>query len=272
MAFYSLQGPCGFISEFVSEGGGAPSFRTWDELEAFLAVQPLGTLAELAGVGVLPIVRAVSDGAGGVEIIGDVVFTRGDGSEFTIGAGLNFSGLDGVDPTLDATGLDVSLIEGEGEINFFTVKGHLQSIEAEYQCSIPAEVDNQAVAIGSAIFGGGVAVYAGVGFDAGDGRWHRRAWRGSPPVLLNTSSPVSVPAGSQLVFNSIASNSLNISALQAGAWDATDPPTSVLQPSLNLFSARITTAPRKLRIYCEGKAAAGFSAKITALRAKGARA
>lgn len=279
MGFYNLSGPCGFVSQFDPGGGGGPlpGFPNWNAVAAFLAGEPLGTIAELEGTGSLPVCRAVSDGAGNALIIDGVKgldWTRADSTKFTIGAAgsNNIQALGAVQPTLSGAGLDISLVENELNLNFWKLSGHLQASQAIVSCAIPNVVADQAIAIGSTVSGAVAALYGGVGYDGT--KWYRRIWSGTaPPIRISVDDPlqeVLVPSGDQLVFLNMSRGNSNNTAITGGAWDATDPVLSRLQSQIaTVAMAILDNTSRTLRLYCEGKSAAGFSAVVKNIRAFG---
>jgi hypothetical protein len=257
-------------ADYPGSSAHTPGFRTWDALESYLSSAPLGQLGILRGTGTTHILTACSDGAGGVEVQGVVDFSSADGSEFTIGAGLNIESITGgppVQPTLSASGLDVSLIEGECQLNFLQVAGSTHECQALATCSVPTEADGQVLAVGTG------DVFAGVGYLVATPGWHRLTWQGAPPVLIATpgvNNKVVKPT-TQLVWR-FAGQSVESTVRFAhlgGAFATTDPASAVWQSAIgSLFGLdRALTYPAK--IYCEGKAAVGFSALITRLRFTG---
>ncbi len=256
--------------DFPGSSAQTPGFRTWDALADHITAQPLGSIAILLGVATVPVCVVMSDGAGGLIVLGRLLFTAGDGSEFSLGTtgAANIQGLDGVAPTASSSGLDCSLIEGVCRLNFWDFTGADQQAQALYSCSIPNEVDGQVVAIGSG------DLYGGVSYDLAGTQWNRGTFGGAPPALLSsrsTSNKVLKPAGGQLVFALIAVtlDSSDRVTLIGGAWDATDPGTATLQATHSSLTGYDLSVPRPVEIYCEGKAAADFSAVLTTISATG---
>ncbi len=246
----------------------APKFRTYDALALSLAARVAGSRAALYGptdaIGIF-----ATDGSGNFSLDGVLDFTACDGSEFTLGltGAANIEGLDGVAPTLDSSGLNVSTIEGGARLNFLVTAGFLSAAQALVDCSIPNVLDGQVIAIGTK------DVYGGVGYVAAEPGWFRQTYATDPPALVTSafSKEVSKPDGDQLIFTQIAQGSTvsTKANIQGGAVNASDPTASLLQASLTNRAGVDFANPRNVTIFCKGLAAAGFSAVVKSISASG---
>jgi hypothetical protein len=242
----------------------AARFRDFTTLEAALTGQAAGTRAILYGPDdIIGVFR--TDGADNFSA-GEIDFTACDGSEFAIGtdAGDDIQGQDGVAPTLDSSGLDVSLIEGVCALNFLSLVGVIGTMQAVLSVSIPNESDGQALAVGASdIFGGAAYVAATPG-------WHRTGWAGDPPVRLGTPSlqnQVPTPAGEHFVFCNFIQTERTTDrySILNGSYDSTDPSTTIYQAGITSLFGFDSSVGSVAQIYCEGQAASGFSAVVTKL-------
>jgi hypothetical protein len=270
MAFLTVGGPCGFISP-VSPPSGAASFRTWDELEASQAAAAAGTIAILAGTGSLPICVTIADGVGGVQVLGVVDFTRGDGTEFSVGGtgAHNIQGLGAQQPSIDATGLDMSLQETSVvQLNFMLLNGHAAHVAALYAYSVPALVNLQAIAAGHEGHYGGVVVDSA--------RYWRARWRGNypnPPALLSPRSFNECgPSSPTVCYCDLEATraSFNVAAIAAGSWSPGDIATTGLTGDVSISSlVDLSPVNRPVLLYADSQGAAGFNAKVLKLQATG---
>jgi len=250
MPYAGLQNNPGTLP--LSSIGGIAVYRAWSDLDAYLSASAAGTYAVLMGP-TLPICAASSDGAGNVEVRGDVDFTAGDGSEFQIGVGLDIESLDGtpVHPTLSAAGLDCSLVEGLVSLNFMRITGATQHVEALVDVAVPSLLSGQAVAIGSG------NVYGGVSYGT---YWARGGWRNDPPseVAPNITLQVNTPATDQMIFCQVVqATTLNEEVLCGAISDLAGGGT---RQKVYLTGFGLLTANRDVKIFCVGQSQAGFSA------------
>ncbi|MCK5446151.1 MAG: hypothetical protein KAI73_11060 [Rhodospirillaceae bacterium] len=245
-----------------------PVFRTWDDLAARLAVSALGTVGILIGRwGALPVCVCTADGIGGVDIIGVLNLDSCDdeGSQFTIGPGLNIESLTGgtpVQPTLSSAGLIVTDVEGVVQLNFYRMNGFIQVIKARYNCAIPNEVDGQALAVGSTIF-----VYGGVYRHTTGPQWMRQSWQSDPPAAIgspNINVNVVKPDGEAIVGSSLAENTSTTAVSTGISRDSTDPAPAGGQSTVGniVLGTQLSAASRYARLLCIGQGAADFSAVV----------
>jgi hypothetical protein len=251
-------------------GGGITSHRTWDALETSLAAASAGTVEELAGTGADRICLAVADGAGGVSVLGPLVFTNGDGTEFSIGAGLNIESTT-VDPTLDASGVDVSLLAGGRiDLNFFKLNKYASHIQGVFAATVGVSVTGQAISLGNQHIYGGSYNNAGL--------WHRAGWAGIPPVrvssVLGGTRVSPTPSGEHSVSADIVTTeytSTDSVGVLLGSWVTAAFAPGAVNPGFagTLSPFDMDAADRPVQIFCDGKGAVGWTLKLEKIHAIG---